>query len=61
VNVNEYENGKMKEIRNRISTPKKQFEGPSRLFLQERIRRGQEWTAKAVEALRERRVLVSRS
>lgn len=40
-----------------IPPPKKQFEGPRRLYPREPIRRCQEWTAEAIQALRDGNVL----
>lgn len=38
-------------LRGNVPPPKKQFDGPRRLFPQEPIRRCQEWTAEAINAL----------
>lgn len=41
-----------------IQPPKKQFDGPRRRYLDEPIRRCQEWTAEAIQALTSAGVLV---
>ncbi|WEW56709.1 hypothetical protein PRK78_002157 [Emydomyces testavorans] len=40
-----------------VQPPKKQFDGPRRLFPQEPIRRCQEWTAEAIQALTDAGIL----
>ncbi|EGD86028.1 hypothetical protein H112_06951 [Trichophyton rubrum D6] len=41
-----------------IPPPRKQFEGAKRLYPKEPIRRCQEWTAEAIQALKEAQVLL---
>ena len=48
---------KFREICLSVGAPKKQFDGPKRLFPHEPLRRCQEWTADAIRALRESGVL----
>lgn len=42
---------RLKQICQGIPPPKKQFNGPHRLYPQEPLRRCQEWTAEAIQAL----------
>ncbi|KAL4805953.1 hypothetical protein BDV18DRAFT_140214 [Aspergillus unguis] len=58
VSVTDYKSGKFLSICEEIEVPKKQFQGPKRLFPKERLRRCQEWAAEAIEMLKERRVLI---
>ncbi|KAL3481807.1 hypothetical protein BJX99DRAFT_253329 [Aspergillus californicus] len=58
VSVADYEGGKMLSICEEIEVPKKQFQGPKRLFPGEKLRRCGEWAKEAVELLGERGVLV---
>ncbi|KKZ63732.1 hypothetical protein EMCG_01966 [[Emmonsia] crescens] len=48
---------RIKGICETIPAPKKQFEGPRRLYPQEPIRRCQEWTTEVIEALVNEHVL----
>lgn len=48
---------RIKPICESIPPPKKQFHGPRRLYPQEPIRRCQEWTKEAIDALVEAQVL----
>jgi hypothetical protein len=48
---------RIKEICQGICPPKKQFEGPRRLYPQEPLRRCQEWTAEAIQALIDAQVI----
>ena len=49
--------GLVKGICNTIQPPKKQFNGPKRLYPNEPLRRCQEWTAEAIQALKSKGVL----
>ena len=40
-----------------IPPPKKQFEGPKRLYSKEPLRRCQEWTVEAIDALKVQGIL----
>lgn len=42
---------RIKEVCKGIPAPKKQFDGPRRLFPNEQLRRCQEWTKEAIDAL----------
>lgn len=55
VTIANYE--RIESILNAIQPPKKQFDGPRRLYPTEPIRRCQEWTAEAVQALKDAGVL----
>jgi hypothetical protein len=48
---------RIKEICQGICPPKKQFEGPRRLYPQESLRRCQEWTAEAIQVLVDAQVI----
>ncbi|KAG5290953.1 hypothetical protein I7I50_00866 [Histoplasma capsulatum G186AR] len=50
---------RVKAICEDIPAPKKQFEGPRRLYPEEPIRRCQEWTTEALEALVNENVIES--
>jgi hypothetical protein len=54
------ENGKSRidGILSGIPPPKKQFDGPKRLYPREPLRKCQEWTKEAIEALRSEGVLL---
>lgn len=49
--------GRIKPICQAVPAPKKQFDGPRRLYPQEPLRRCQEWTQEAIDALFDARVL----
>jgi hypothetical protein len=57
VGVEDYERGRVKGVCETVPAPKKQFEGPKRLFPSEDIRRCQEWTREAVSALKREGIL----
>jgi hypothetical protein len=48
---------RIESIVNSIEPPKKQFNGPNRINPQEPLRRCQEWTAEAIQALKDSGVL----
>ncbi|KAI9374474.1 hypothetical protein BJX61DRAFT_294245 [Aspergillus egyptiacus] len=58
VRVQDYESGLFLRVCEEVEVPKKQFDGPRRLFPKEKLRRCQEWADEAVELLVERGVLV---
>ena len=45
------DNQRIESVCQSVPAPKKQYDGPRRLYPEERIRRCQEWTAEAIEAL----------
>ncbi|PMD40206.1 hypothetical protein L207DRAFT_335439 [Hyaloscypha variabilis F] len=49
--------GRINEICSSIPPPKKQFDGPKKIYPSEPLRRCQEWTQEAVQALRSSGVL----
>lgn len=59
VTSEDYENGKVLEICERIPVPKKQFEGSRKVFPGEKVRRCQEWTQEVVDCLRGEGILVA--
>ncbi|EGE00898.1 hypothetical protein TESG_08193 [Trichophyton tonsurans CBS 112818] len=48
---------RIKDICASITPPKKQFQGPKRLYPKEPLRRCQEWTRETVDALKDAQVL----
>lgn len=48
---------RIESIVNGIEPPKKQFDGPKRINAQEPLRRCQEWTAEAIQALKDASVV----
>lgn len=48
---------RVEEVCRNVPAPKKQFQGPKRLYPNESIRRCQEWTAEAIDALKVAQVL----
>ncbi|KAL2824050.1 hypothetical protein BDW59DRAFT_90284 [Aspergillus cavernicola] len=58
VGVDDYEGGMFLRVCEEVEVPKKQFQGPRRLFPGERLRRCEEWAREAVGLLGERGVLV---
>ncbi|KAK6350236.1 hypothetical protein TWF696_006472 [Orbilia brochopaga] len=48
---------KVLEVCQRVEAPKKQFQGPKRLYPTEPLRACQEWTKEAIEALKDEKIL----
>jgi len=61
VRVQEFENGRLKQVVESVEEPKKQFDGTRRLFPQEPLRRCQEWTAEVIARLGKEGVLLEES
>ncbi|KAL4917978.1 hypothetical protein BDW62DRAFT_74171 [Aspergillus aurantiobrunneus] len=58
VRVDDYHSGRFLGICEEIEVPKKQFQGPKRLYPKEKLRRCQEWANDGVSLLVERGILV---
>ncbi|KZF20227.1 hypothetical protein L228DRAFT_249908 [Xylona heveae TC161] len=56
--VSEFDYPRMRDVCEMIPPPKKQFQGSRRLFPNEPLRRCQEWTAEAIQALLDAHVIV---
>ncbi|KAI9826994.1 MAG: hypothetical protein M1819_007088 [Sarea resinae] len=55
--VSRHNNPCIKGVCEGVPVPKKQFDGPKRLYPNEPIRRCQEWTAEAIQALVDAQIL----
>ncbi|KAK0103861.1 hypothetical protein ONS96_004970 [Cadophora gregata f. sp. sojae] len=57
IGVEAFENGRVQEVVETVPEPKRQFDGPKRLFPQEPVRRCQEWMVDVVHTLGKEGVL----
>lgn len=57
-NVKQDDYGRVMTISEGVEVPKKQFHGPRRLYPGEPLRACQEWTAEAIQALKDQGVLL---